>query len=132
MAEEDNLEYYITFPSPNFDYKNQNGDDFVFVIDEEKVPVVILFGWAGAEDKYLSVYSKIYEEKGWVIKKMSDWKNCDEISTKLYENLGEAENMTERVLFFCEKWIEKLFSILNNSLVLSFMDFHIENILYFK
>lgn len=64
MAEEDNLEYYITFPNPNFDYKNQNGDDFVFLIDEEKVPVVILFGWAGAEDKYLSVYSKIYEEKG--------------------------------------------------------------------
>ncbi|KAL3270873.1 hypothetical protein HHI36_021388 [Cryptolaemus montrouzieri] len=65
MAEPDNLEYYITFPNPNFNYKNQNGDsDFVFVINEDKIPVVILFGWAGAEDKYLSVYSRIYEKKG--------------------------------------------------------------------
>ncbi|KAG5872485.1 hypothetical protein JTB14_013129 [Gonioctena quinquepunctata] len=64
MADLDNLEYYIKFPSPNFNY-NQNGDhDFVFVVNEEKIPVILLFGWAGCQDKYLAKYSQIYEERG--------------------------------------------------------------------
>ncbi|XP_022906425.2 transmembrane protein 53 [Onthophagus taurus] len=66
MAELDNLEYYIKFPNPNYNYtQTTNGDsDFVFVIDENKVPVILLFGWAGCQDKYLSKYSQIYEERG--------------------------------------------------------------------
>ncbi|KAF2881471.1 hypothetical protein ILUMI_24707 [Ignelater luminosus] len=61
MADLDNLEYYIKFPSPG----QQCGDnDFVFVVDEEKVPIVLLFGWAGCQDKYLSKYSQIYEDRG--------------------------------------------------------------------
>ncbi|XP_056639915.1 transmembrane protein 53-A isoform X1 [Diorhabda sublineata] len=64
MADLDNLEYFIKFPSPNFNY-NQNGEhDFVFVVNEEKIPVILLFGWAGCQDKYLAKYSQIYEEKG--------------------------------------------------------------------
>ncbi|XP_050503831.1 transmembrane protein 53-A isoform X2 [Diabrotica virgifera virgifera] len=64
MADLDNLEYYIKFPNPNFNY-NQNGDhDFVFIVNEEKIPVILLFGWAGCQDKYLAKYSQIYEEKG--------------------------------------------------------------------
>ncbi|CAG9814786.1 unnamed protein product [Phaedon cochleariae] len=62
-ADPDALEYYIKFPNPNFDY--HNGDhDFVFVVNEEKIPVVVLFGWAGCQDRYLAKYSQIYEEKG--------------------------------------------------------------------
>ncbi|XP_018336563.1 transmembrane protein 53-A isoform X2 [Agrilus planipennis] len=65
MADPDNLEYYIKFPNPNFNYNQHNNDsDFVFVVDEDKIPVILLFGWAGCEDKYLSKYSQIYEEKG--------------------------------------------------------------------
>lgn len=66
MADPDNLEYYIKFPNPNFNYNQYaNGDhDFVFVVNEEKIPVILLFGWAGCQDKYLAKYSQIYEEKG--------------------------------------------------------------------
>ena len=65
MAELDNLEYYIKFPYPNFNYSQANGEnDFVFVVNEDKIPVILLFGWAGCQDKYLSKYSQIYEEKG--------------------------------------------------------------------
>lgn len=67
MADLDNLEYYIKFPNPNFNYSQHNGEhDFVFVVNEEKIPVILLFGWAGCQDKYLAKYSQIYEEKGWV------------------------------------------------------------------
>ncbi|CAG9772329.1 unnamed protein product [Ceutorhynchus assimilis] len=61
----DSLEYYITFPNPNFNYQQNNGEsDFVFVVNEKKLPVILLFGWAGCKDKYLAKYSQIYEEKG--------------------------------------------------------------------
>lgn len=67
----DNLEYFIKFPNSNFNYTNQqhnNGEnDFVFVVNEEKIPVILLFGWAGCQDKYLAKYAQIYEEKGWVL-----------------------------------------------------------------
>lgn len=63
MADLDNLEYYIKFPSPGQQYGD---NDFVFVVDEEKVPIVLLFGWAGCQDKYLSKYSQIYEDRGYV------------------------------------------------------------------
>jgi hypothetical protein len=61
----DNLEYYIKFPSPNFNYNQQNGEsDYVFVVNEEKIPVILLFGWAGCQDRYLAKYSQIYEDRG--------------------------------------------------------------------
>lgn len=65
-ADLDHLEYYIKFPSPNFNYNNTNNDDsdYVFVVNERKIPIILLFGWAGCQDKYLSKYSAIYEEKG--------------------------------------------------------------------
>lgn len=63
MAVRDNLEYYIKFPSPAL----QNNDtDFVFVVKEEQVPIIVLFGWAGCQDKYLSKYSQIYEDRGYM------------------------------------------------------------------
>jgi len=38
-------------------------EEFVFVYEEDKRPVVILLGWAGCQDRYLAKYSAIYEEK---------------------------------------------------------------------
>lgn len=64
MADLDNLEYYIKFPNPNFNYSQHTETDYVFVVNEKKIPIVLLFGWAGCQDKYLSKYSAIYEEKG--------------------------------------------------------------------
>lgn len=68
MAEmaDDDLEYHIKFPSttPKESSANGESDEFVFVYDEEKLPVVILFGWAGCQDKYLAKYSSIYEDRG--------------------------------------------------------------------
>ncbi|XP_055382015.1 transmembrane protein 53-A [Condylostylus longicornis] len=58
---EDSLEYYIKFPLPNF--RNEN-DDLVFVYNDSNVPVVLLLGWAGCQDRYLMKYSKIYEDRG--------------------------------------------------------------------
>ncbi|XP_014206151.1 transmembrane protein 53 [Copidosoma floridanum] len=40
-----------------------SSDDFVFVYDEAKRPLVVLLGWAGCQDKYLAKYSAIYEER---------------------------------------------------------------------
>lgn len=62
---DENLDYFIKFPSPNF--KNESGEnDYVFVYNETNVPIVMLMGWAGCQDKYLMKYSKIYEDRGYV------------------------------------------------------------------
>ncbi|XP_064554054.1 transmembrane protein 53 [Drosophila montana] len=58
---EDALEYFIKFPKPTAD------TDFVLVSGNEEhnnVPIVMLLGWAGCQDRYLMKYSKIYEERG--------------------------------------------------------------------
>lgn len=40
-------------------------EDSMFVYNEtNNVPVVLLLGWAGCQDKYLMKYSKIYEDRG--------------------------------------------------------------------
>lgn len=68
----DTLEYIIKFPTQN--YRNEQrpstaldqteGDDFVFVYNDTHVPIVMLLGWAGCQDRYLMKYSKIYEDRG--------------------------------------------------------------------
>lgn len=72
MSEQDDLEYYIKFPTPypptpkdtsTGNTAAEPHEEFVFVYDEDKLPVVILLGWAGCQDKYLAKYSAIYEEK---------------------------------------------------------------------
>ncbi|XP_052899095.1 transmembrane protein 53-B [Anopheles moucheti] len=62
---DDTLEYFIKFPSPNFRSDTQTAEsDYVFVCNETNVPIVLLLGWAGCQDKYLMKYSKIYEDRG--------------------------------------------------------------------
>ncbi|XP_058815796.1 transmembrane protein 53-B [Topomyia yanbarensis] len=62
---DDTLEYFIKFPSPNFKTEAQGAEsDYVFVCNETNVPIVLLLGWAGCQDKYLMKYSKIYEDRG--------------------------------------------------------------------
>lgn len=77
LAREDSLEYYIKFPTlnsmPSNGY-NHNGhlpaaitaatDSSNFVYSDENVPIVLLLGWAGCQDRYLMKYSKIYEDRG--------------------------------------------------------------------
>lgn len=60
----DTLEYFIKFPTPNFGTTPET--DYVFVYNETNVPIVMLLGWAGCQDKYLMKYSKIYEDRGYV------------------------------------------------------------------
>jgi len=51
-------------PSPRDPALTASGqEEFVFVYEEDKRPVVILLGWAGCQDRYLAKYSAIYEEK---------------------------------------------------------------------
>ncbi|KAM7309375.1 transmembrane protein 53-A-like [Ixodes scapularis] len=52
---EDDIEYDITFPSPN-----KQSD----TLPTPKEPVVYLLGWAGCKDKHLSKYGSIYEDEG--------------------------------------------------------------------
>ncbi|XP_059091447.1 transmembrane protein 53-like isoform X2 [Tigriopus californicus] len=62
---EDDMEFHITFPSPMAkDDEEIIHSDMIFVPKEDPEPVVYLLGWAGALDKHLSKYSKIYESTG--------------------------------------------------------------------
>ncbi|KAL0277325.1 UNVERIFIED_CONTAM: hypothetical protein PYX00_004663 [Menopon gallinae] len=63
---DDDMEYYIKFPasSPKELAGNSENDEFTFVYHEDKLPVIVLLGWAGCQDKYLSKYSAIYEQRG--------------------------------------------------------------------
>lgn len=71
MSDQEDLDYYIMFPpfppSPKDPTLTTSGQDqreeFVFVYEEDKRPVVVLLGWAGCQDRYLAKYSAIYEEK---------------------------------------------------------------------
>ncbi|XP_076036928.1 transmembrane protein 53 [Oratosquilla oratoria] len=69
---EDDLEYYITFPTPTPRETSQGGDkdrvedDFVFINGDggDREPVVFLLGWAGAKDTHLAKYAALYNSKG--------------------------------------------------------------------
>ena len=68
--EDDDLEYDISFPTPGgTGQRNGSDDDDVDLLEDyvvagdTKEPVVILIGWAGCKDQYLSKYSKIYDQK---------------------------------------------------------------------
>ncbi|OAD52765.1 Transmembrane protein 53 [Eufriesea mexicana] len=71
MSDQEDLDYYIKFPSfppspkdPTLTTGSQDQrEEFVFVYKENKRPVIVLLGWAGCQDKYLAKYSAIYEEK---------------------------------------------------------------------
>ncbi|XP_008209885.1 transmembrane protein 53 [Nasonia vitripennis] len=67
MAKREELEYNFTFPGAAKPAASSNSvrsvDDFVFVYEEQKRPLVVLLGWAGCQDKYLAKYSAIYEER---------------------------------------------------------------------
>ncbi|KAL2739471.1 transmembrane protein 53 isoform X1 [Vespula maculifrons] len=75
MNDQEDLEYCIMFPSfppspkdpTTLTSSTNNGQDhkeeFVFVYEEDKRPLVVLLGWAGCQDRYLAKYSAIYKEK---------------------------------------------------------------------
>lgn len=72
LARDDSLEYFIKFPTTSTGPSNgYNGhlpttstDYSNFVYSDENVPIVLLLGWAGCQDRYLMKYSKIYEDRG--------------------------------------------------------------------
>ncbi|KAI8115078.1 hypothetical protein FF38_10896 [Lucilia cuprina] len=73
MKPKDTLEYIIKFPTPQYRNEQRTSstaldqtetDDFVFVYNDTHVPIVMLLGWAGCQDRYLMKYSKIYEDRG--------------------------------------------------------------------
>uniref|UniRef100_A0A1A9WES0 Transmembrane protein 53 n=1 Tax=Glossina brevipalpis TaxID=37001 RepID=A0A1A9WES0_9MUSC len=65
----DSLEFYIKFPTCVLNKSGQlicasPPDDNVIVFNDIHVPIVMLLGWAGCQDRYLMKYSKIYEDRG--------------------------------------------------------------------
>ena len=65
MAEDKELDYRITFPSPTIRGETESLDeDFVEpMINSPTEPVVILLGWAGCQEKHLKKYASIYDKR---------------------------------------------------------------------
>lgn len=71
-AFDEDLDFHLEFPSADFkkDFcTGENGEQIESLLDvgsngKGKEPLVILFGWAGSQDKYLSKYSEIYRRRG--------------------------------------------------------------------
>lgn len=81
-GESDSLEYFIKFPTNDMNggcgvagpavntgsgnVASTTETDYVFVMNGEttNIPIVLLLGWAGCQDKHLAKYSKIYEDRG--------------------------------------------------------------------
>ncbi|XP_046415115.1 transmembrane protein 53 [Neodiprion virginianus] len=116
MSEQDDLEYYIKFPTPyppapkdpsSGNTAAEPHEEFVFVYDEDKLPVVILLGWAGCQDKYLAKYSAIYEEKSCVTLRYTApveclfWKRyrMRDIGRRLVQVIADM-NLHEHPIFF--------------------------------
>lgn len=58
----EDLDYHITFPSPiSQDFSDDDFEDLGAGLHKE--PVVILLGWMGCQEKHLSKYSSIYEQR---------------------------------------------------------------------
>ncbi|XP_044727846.1 transmembrane protein 53 [Chrysoperla carnea] len=84
------LEFYMRLPNPNYNYNQQLTDsDYVFVVNETNLPVVLLLGWAGCQDKYLAKYSAIYEDKGLITIRYTAPINCLFWKRHEMKNLGE-------------------------------------------
>lgn len=68
LMKQDSLEYFIKFPAPTLrpyvEYEPSIECDYISVSNETNVPIVLLLGWAGCQDRYLMKYSKIYEDRG--------------------------------------------------------------------
>lgn len=70
LLREDSLEYFIKFP-PRQTFSHQYATENLAEGDKRisenvNVPIILLFGWAGCQDRYLMKYSKIYEDQGFV------------------------------------------------------------------
>lgn len=107
---DDDLEFHITFPSPTPSGSEGDSKDFVVVNplgDESPEPVVFLFGWAGADDKILAKYSKIYESCGCITVRYTapwsyifkDQEKIRPLSRKLLDLIPEM-SLEENPLFF--------------------------------
>lgn len=62
--EHDDLEYHVTFPTPTPGSDQIEGFEIIEGILAKRETAVMMVGWMACEDKYLSKYSKVYEEKG--------------------------------------------------------------------
>lgn len=63
LIREDSLEYFIKFPPPQTFSHQHAAENYP---EGDKI-IILLFGWAGCQDRYLTKYSKIYEDQGFVI-----------------------------------------------------------------
>lgn len=68
LGRDDSLEYFIKFPPSSAVPTPSNGHLPSAAVElactDEHVPIVLLLGWAGCQDRYLMKYSKIYEDRG--------------------------------------------------------------------
>uniref|UniRef100_A0A914DNN2 Transmembrane protein 53 n=1 Tax=Acrobeloides nanus TaxID=290746 RepID=A0A914DNN2_9BILA len=70
-------------------------------------PMVVLFGWAGCRDRYLSKYSQIYEKNGLTvvrytasIKKVRSFDSYREFAKEVYDKLFAGSSPISRPVFF--------------------------------
>ncbi|KAK9874315.1 hypothetical protein WA026_002667 [Henosepilachna vigintioctopunctata] len=109
MTVEEKFGCIVTHPDPNFDYtkKNVESDDFVITLKREDVPIVFLLGWSGALDKHLAVYSKLYEEKGFitmryicpVVYNLFQYHKMDEVAKNIANFFIEPNFQNKNIIF---------------------------------
>ncbi|KAK3090980.1 hypothetical protein FSP39_016212 [Pinctada imbricata] len=102
--EDDDIEYDITFPSPN-GIEDETAEDYV-IEGEVKEPVVILLGWAGCKERHLEKYCSIYEERCITIRYIPPTEitffkphYLTNIASKVLELIGDY-NLEENPVFF--------------------------------
>ncbi|CAG7733902.1 unnamed protein product [Allacma fusca] len=66
------LDFHVEFPTPgesgaNLIWPVTDGKEEIKSSDEEKSVLVVLIGWAGAQDKHLAKYSDIYLKRGCIV-----------------------------------------------------------------
>lgn len=64
---DNSLEYHIKFPDTSGTNQMYGGRSTTTTTPSDNcspIPVAVLLGWAGCQDRYLKKYSKIYENQG--------------------------------------------------------------------
>lgn len=108
---DDDLEFYITFPTPTALGTSSDEEGFDFALDPEGAtePLVFVLGWAGCTDRQLSKYSKIYEERGCITIRYSapgeyilfDPEKIRPLASKLLDLVSEMSLESSPIFFHC-------------------------------
>ena len=64
IEESEDIDYHVTFPTPTPGRDEMSQSDELEGYLARQETAVMVIGWMDCQDKYLALYSKIYEDKG--------------------------------------------------------------------